>query len=119
MALNNRFGSAWVETPFKSCVYASFAISLLLGAGILIIQNNLPPSLPLFYGKPVGEAELTSVTGFLIAPAASFLITLVNTLLSFTFKDVFIKKILILSSFLVTLLITITLIKIITLVGFF
>ncbi len=119
MPLNSKLRSLWEETPLKESIYISAATSITLAVGILVLRGNLPPKLPLFYGKPVGEAELTTITGFLIAPAAALSITCFNTLLSFVFKDVFVKKILILSSLFATLLIAITLVKIITLVGFF
>lgn len=119
MILNNNLLSNWSKTPCKNYIYLSFSISVLLVFGIIILQNNLPPSLPLFYGKPAGEGVLTNLRGFLIAPLLAFLITLANTLISFIFKDIFIKKILILTSLLVTILISITIIKIIALVGFF
>lgn len=119
MSLSSKIGSYWKETPFKFSVYTAVAITLVLGALVLTLKNNLPPILPLFYGKPVGEAELTPFYGFLIAPAASLLVIIINTLLSFTFKDVFIKKVLVLSALFITILIAVTVIKIIFLVGFF
>ncbi len=119
MLVNNKIKSLWEETPFKSCIYVSLGVSVFLGISILALQNNLPPKLPLFYGRPIGESQLTSIVGFLIAPISALLITLINTMLSFVSKDIFVKKILILSAFMAAMLIAITMVKIIILVGFF
>lgn len=111
--------SLWEEVPYKFSVYASFTTALLLGIAILTLQNFLPPIIPLFYGKPTGTGELTSLYGFLIAPLTSLLVTIVNLGFSFVFKDEFTKKILVLSALFVSILLAVTVIKIILLVGFF
>lgn len=79
----------------------------------------MPPVVPLFYGKPSGEGQLVPTLGLLIAPAASLLITLLNTALSVVTNDTFFKQVLIATTLLITLLTTITVLKVIFLVGFF
>ncbi len=109
----------WAKTPLKSFASSSFAINLALILIIVLLKGFLPPEVPLFYGKPVGEMQLTSALGLLIAPVASILITLINISLNFWVKDLFAKKILIISAFFVSVLTAITVLKIIFLVGFF
>ncbi len=109
--------------PVKSQANAFFYGSLALGVFsillILITKSLLPPLVPLFYGKPAGESQLVPTLALLIAPAVSILITLINTLLASFTKEDFLKKILTVSSFFVSLLISLTVFKIIFLVGFF
>ncbi len=78
----------------------------------------MPPLAPLFYGRPVGEAQLTNSLGLLIAPGTSFLITVLNLFLSLWTKDDFLKKLLAVSTIVISVLTAITVTKIILLVGF-
>jgi len=109
----------WAKTPFKSLASSSFAINLALILIVVLLKDILPPEVPLFYGKPVGEMQLTSALGLLIAPIAAIFITVINIALNFWVRDLFAKKILIISAFFVSVLTAITILKIIFLVGFF
>lgn len=119
MALNPKIKSFWEETPFKFCVYASIGLSVIITASILLLRNFLPPELPLYYGKPVGEGQLTSVNGLLVIPGVILVITIVNMVIGTLFKDVFIKRVLIFSALFSAVLLAITFTKIILLIGFF
>ena len=104
---------------YRNYFLASIIINLLTALAVLILKSFLPPLTPLFYGRPVGATQLTATLGLLIAPGISLLLTIVNLLLSFTVKDDFLKKVLAVSTAFISLLTTITVIKIIFLVGFF
>lgn len=119
MPIIAKLKTGWALTPYKLGVYISCAASLTLAVVIFLLQRNLPPVVPLFYGKPVGAGILTSNYGLLIAPGVSLIITLLNLLISFIVKDSFTKRILIIAALFVTILTAVTVIKIITLVGFF
>jgi len=79
----------------------------------------LPPQIPLFYSRPWGEDQLAGKEMVLLLPTASFGISLINEILSRVFfkkRGVFFEKISFCSSFLVSILACISLIKIIFLV---
>ena len=109
----------WKQLPFKNHIYLSFGLSLFVTLLILALKNYLPPEIPLFYGKSTGPEQLTSKFSLMIAPGVAILITTINTILSFLVNDIFIKKTLVISSVFISLLSSITVIKIIMLVGFF
>lgn len=105
--------------PNKNYFYYSAGISILLIIIVYAIKNYLPPEVPLFYGKAVGQDQLVPTLGLLYAPLTSLTITFINFLLTRVIKDSFLQKILVLISFFVSILIAITTIKIIFLVGHF
>lgn len=100
-----------------------FLAAIIINVGVLLslvlLKNFLPPLAPLFYGRPMGEAQLTNTFGLLVAPGASLLITTINLLLSLWVEDDFLKKLLAVSTVVVSILTAITITKIILLVGFF
>jgi len=109
----------WKDLPHKNYIYLSFAVNIITALSILIFRSFLPPVVPLFYGRPIGQFQLVSSLGLLIAPIVAFLITLVNLYIARQTHDNFLKRILIISSFFVSFLIAITVFRIIFLVGFF
>lgn len=109
----------WGKVVLKKYAIAGLTLSLLSAALILIFKGILPPQVPLFYGLPVGEGQLTSYWGFFLAPAASLIISIANIFISSQVSDSFYKRVLIISAFFISVLVTITTIKIIFLIGFF
>ena len=109
----------WKNLPYKGCVYFSLALNILLISIILILKRFLPPIVPLFYGLPDGVEQLTPYFGLILAPIIGLVITFVNIFISNTIRDVFLKKALIISSAFISLLLAITITKIILLVGLF
>jgi hypothetical protein len=104
--------------PFKGYLYAAIALNLASAAVIAITVASLPPLVPLFYGLPVGQGQLINSWGLLIAPGTSLAISLANAWVAHRLEDVFLKKIMAAASFFVSLLSTITVTRIILLVGF-
>ena len=109
----------WEKVVLKNYAIGGVSLALISALLIFLFKGNLPPQVPLFYGLPVGEAQLTGYWGFLIAPGASLLITIVNIFISTLIADTFYKRVLIVSSFFVSILVAITVLKIIFLVGIF
>jgi hypothetical protein len=109
----------WKDLPYKGCIYFSIALNIVSAVIIVILKGNLPPVVPLFYGLPIGAEQLAPTLELFLTPAAGLIITAINILISFISKDIFLKKLLIISGTFISLLLTITLIKIILLVGFF
>ena len=107
------------ELPFKNCIYLSFGISVLTIVAVVAFTGFLPPEVPLFYGKPVGAGQLTKTLGLTIAPATSLLILALNLFISILATNAFIKKVLIITTCVVSILVAITVVKIFFLVGFF
>ena len=105
--------------PFRNYFLTAIIINLVVLLSLVLLKSFLPPLAPLFYGRPAGEAQLTNTFGLLIAPGVSLLIIAINLLLSIWAKDDFIKKLLAISTIVISVLTAITIIKIVLLVGFF
>lgn len=107
------------ESEVKKYIYPAIFTALLCLAGILLARTNLPPKVPLLYGQPAGEGQLVPTLGLLVAPGVSLAIILINTVVGFFIKDKFLKKALAVSALFMSILTTITVLKIIFLVGSF
>lgn len=108
-----------LETSLKKLIYFSIIINLITGVLILLVRNNLPPEVPLFYGLAEGESQLTSPIGLLLPSAFSLFIISAHATLSFFWKDDFLRQTLILAGFAVTIFSVIATVKTILLVGSF
>lgn len=103
--------------PLKKYYIFSFLLSLTVIVSGGILQLLLPPEIPLFYGLPVGEEVLTKSI-FIITPAlVSMFITVLNAYFSIFAESTYLKKVLAASAISVSVLATITTIKIVFLVG--
>lgn len=105
--------------PFKKLVVFSIIINVLTVVFILAVKNRLPPEVPLFYGRPTGEEQLSTTLGLAIPAVVSFFILFINIGLSLLFTNDFLKKTLILSGISSVAFSTITTVKIIFLIGSF
>lgn len=90
-------------------------ISLIITIIILTLFKFLPPKLPLFYSLPWGEGQLATSEQFLIIPASISAVALLNLIIfgQLHNQQYFFKKVLLLSSIAVTIILIITFIKII------
>lgn len=109
----------WNKIVFKNYYYAALVLNVGSIVGIFSLASFLPPIVPLFYGGAAGEGQLVPTFGLLIAPSTSLIITILNIGLSMTTKDDFSKKSLAIAALVISILTTITIIKIFFLVGFF
>lgn len=100
-------------------VYAALFLSLINLIVVALMQKNLPPELPLFYGFTESDQQLTTPLGLLLPGTASFIVIILNSILSILIPNDFLKKTLSVTSLLISLLLLITVLKIIFLVGFF
>lgn len=119
MAVKNSLEPLWKDIPLKGYLYFSLFLNVLSVVSVLVAKNFLPPVAPLLYGRPEGEGQLVPTLWLLSAPLTSFVITLINILLVRLVKDAFMQKILVMSAFLLSILTTITIVKIVFLVGLF
>lgn len=109
----------WKKVTFYNFFLAALILSVLSAAGILAVMTFLPPLIPLFYGKPTGTDQLAPSWFIFVIPSLSLFITFINIFINTSAKDDFIKKFLAVGSLVVSLMATLTVIKIILLVGFF
>lgn len=91
------------------------ALSLIVTLTIMTVLKFLPSKLPLFYSLPWGEGQLATHQQLLIIPASIVLITPLNLIISWQLhpSQSFLKKVLLISSAIASLILTISLIKII------
>jgi len=104
------------QTSNRIILVALFINALVIG-GVLFLQKNLPPMLPLFYGLPLSEAQLAPSYALSLPPLISLIIVGVNTLIGKILKDNFLQKVLLALTIASTALSTITVLKIFFLVG--
>lgn len=107
-----------MDLPFRNILVAGIAANLLLIGIILVIQGRvLPPQVPVFYGFPEGEEQLTK-TPFLVAPSVTALMfTLANTGVALFIRSALAKNILVLASSFLLILSLVTTVRIVFLVG--
>ncbi|HKC04820.1 MAG TPA: hypothetical protein VKC54_03035 [Patescibacteria group bacterium] len=111
--------SFWKKLPFKGLVVLGLGLNFAMILLYLIIRGFLPPIIPLLYGRPAGSGQLLPNLGILLAPMLSIVFIFLNIVISNLLTDAFSKKLLIAVSCLISFLTSITLLKIIFLVGFF
>lgn len=90
-------------------------ISTLMAILIIVLSPILPPKLPLFYSLSWGDKQLANHYQLLIIPGTLALVTLFNLIFSWQLhpQQVFFKKILLISTILICLILVITFLKII------
>ena len=101
----------------KNYAFGPLTISLFTCLIALLAQVVLPPQIPLFYGLPVSTEQLSPSLGLLIPGGLVVGINLFNLFLWMKINDKYLKRILLISSYIVSLFVIITTIKIIFLVG--
>lgn len=105
------------KLPLKGYFNASLIINFLIILFSLLIQKRLPPQIPILYGLPQGEVQLLPPIGILIPSVSSLIFVLLNLFLINIIKNEFIKKTLVIAGFLIAVFASITVVKIIFLVG--
>ena len=107
------------KVPLKQLLLATLILALLTIGFVVISLNHLPPEVPLFYGLPEGEDQLASATSLIVPSLVSIAVFLINATTVYLLEDKFIQSMLVVATFAVTLLSSITTIKIILLVNSF
>jgi len=114
---NYQKGIENAKIPFKKQIKISFFLNLVLIVLSLVLILKLPPQIPLLYGLPEGEEQLTPNWAIIIPNSIALILTIINSILANYSKDEYLKKITIISSFVVTFFALITVFKIFFLVG--
>ncbi len=81
------------KKSFEKIVIACLLINIVTIVSIIALKKSLPPIVPLFYGLPVSDEQLTSNLGLTIPPLVSIVLILINFAISKFTKDDFLKKI--------------------------
>ena len=105
------------KIPYIRYLILLVFINILTISTVLVLKNKIPPQVPLFYGYARGDAQLTNPNGLILPNAISLIFIILNSIISYFINSDYLKKVLIISSFIATLLASITVIKIIFLVG--
>lgn len=113
----NNMAAILEKLPLKGYFNASWILNLLIIFFSLLLLKRLPPQVPIFYGLPQGEAQLSSPLGILVPPVSSLIFVFINLFLINIIKDDFIKKILVVAGLVTAVFASITVFKIIFLVG--
>jgi hypothetical protein len=109
----------YLSLPFFKPLSIILLINLLLILLILLIRNNLPPQVPLYYGRPFGAEQLADKYSLIIPPLFSMFVIFINIALIQLLKDNFLRYVLFTMTIVTTCLSAITVLKIIFIVGSF
>lgn len=72
----------WHDELIKKSIILTLVIFFLFTIILALKLKDLPPQLPLFYSLPRGNDQLGNPILLLILPLSSFLIEIINTLIS-------------------------------------
>jgi hypothetical protein len=105
--------------PLAKFLYAAFILGLLNITTTLLLQNFLPPEVPLYYGLAKSQEQLSTSFGLIIPGIITLGVATLNSILAYVLGNDFLQKILVLSAFSVSIISFIATIEIIFLVGSF
>lgn len=103
--------------PKPAVTITIFLLNIIVLIFIFAVKNLLPPEIPLLYGKPSGEEQLVPKIYLFIPPSLAIVFLLLNLILIKFIKDKFLQYSLLSLSLIITILSTITVLKIISIVG--
>lgn len=99
--------------PFIRVISFFLLLNVISVILIIIFSKYLPPQVPLNYGLPRGERQLTQPTLLILPVLLSSFFILLNSVFSLIIKPSFLKNVLIISGVFVSVLSLITVIRII------
>ncbi len=105
--------------PNKRLLSVTILINLLTLGLVILIRSHIPPQIPLFYGLAVGDEQLAPTLGMLLPNLIALAIAVLNAMLALFIKNDYLQHVLLLGAFAVSLMATITTIKIIFLIASF
>lgn len=110
-------GKFWQTTSHARLLRLSFLCLLIQIVTIALTFAKLPPEIPIFFSQVWGKNWLSTPTSLLLLPFLSLLVFIVNYSLAFFFytKKVLLSQLLVVFSFIFSLLATISVLKIIQL----
>ena len=122
--INNKFKKTFDQKkekfgrlPQKRFYIIAFFVNLVIIGISFLSRFILPPQIPLFYGFPQNQQQLSPSYLLFLPALVSLAITVINAYLSIFVDNNYLKKVLAITPLLITLLSSITILKIIFLVG--
>lgn len=103
--------------PYKNWSLAVLVINLLVLLVVVTSQNALPPTVPLFYGRPYGAEQLARASHLIIPNSIALTVSLSSLTIAKMLQDEFLKQVLFGTMVVCTALATITTFKIIFLIA--
>ncbi len=117
MAISNKLNPILNNLPFKNLFYVSMIFSLITFVSGILAQLILPPEIPLFYGLPQTNSQITQSIMITIPSIISIIICIINIIIAVKTVDNYNKRILAFASVFISILATVSTFKIIFLVG--
>ena len=108
----NKIETIEATLPFIPLVITSLCISLLTILCSFFAREFLPPEIPLLFGLPKGQEQLTTTNGIMIPGLISLGFLIINSFLSSSLSDDYLKKTLVVVSFSLAIFATIATIEI-------
>jgi len=105
------------KIAYARSILGLLVFNLVIISLVIILNNCLPPEVPLFYGLPIGEEQLTKSMFLILPPVVAIIFTIINSVAVNVIKDDFVQKTLLAITLFVSLLTSITVIKIILLIN--
>lgn len=105
--------------PYANFVFFAILVNIFVIIFVFLVSKNLPPEVPIYYGRAVGEGQLAEKSFLILPPGISIALAIINTSLMKILKDDFLQKVLLGTLYAASLLSTITVVKIVFLVGSF
>ncbi len=104
---------------WKKTLGIVFFINVATLLFIYLNWSKIPPLVPLYYGNPTGVEQLGPAKGVFIPPSFVLVALITTILINKAYKDNFLETLLVLSLCVLTVLSTVTVFKILFLVGNF
>ncbi len=106
-----------IKIPYLEFVFAILIANLATMIGVVLLQSKLPPEIPLFYGLPSGTQQIANKQMLVIPSLVSISSLFINVFIIFITNNQFLKKVLVFTCLLITILSITTSVKIFLLVG--
>lgn len=82
-----------------------------------IVWNRLPPEIPLYYGLPNGTGQIAEKSRIIVPSTAAVSFIVLNTIITVIVNNQFLKKLLVITGFVLSIFALTTTLEIIFLVG--
>lgn len=104
---------------WKKTLMVVTLVNILTIVSLYINRMKIPPIIPLYYGNPAGAEQLAPYQGLFIPPSFVLVVLLTSILINKAYKDSFLETLLVLNLGVLTTLSTVTVFRILLLVGNF
>lgn len=105
--------------PYKEIFGFCLLVNILVALFIVFFKNFLPPVVPLFYGLPVGEEQLVPRIFLTVPSIVATVLIIINIFIAKVSSGNFIQRVLVGLTMTLTLLASVTTMKIFFLVASF